>query len=81
MSQIQFISQQLEDIRVMFKIRDASPEEKKKIFMDLGFFRTAVLMNLYWHMDHTDLLDMESRLNSRYMSLVDVSELTDTLKK
>lgn len=70
---IHYIAQQIEDIMLMFKIRSAGPEEKKEIFTNIGSFRSAILMKLYWHMNHTDLLAMEERLKNQHAQLIEKS--------
>lgn len=72
---IHYIAQQIEDIKVMFKIRSAGLEEKKEIFVHIGSFRSAVLMKLYWHMNHNDLLATEKKLKDQYFQLIKKSKL------
>ena len=65
----QYIAQQIEDIKLMFKIRAADLIEKREILIHIGSFRSAVLMKLYWHMNHNDLLAIESELEEQYSQL------------
>jgi len=62
----QYIAQQIADIKLMFKIRAADLIEKREVLLHIGAFRSAILMKLYWHMNHNDLLVIESELKNQY---------------
>jgi len=66
---VHFIAQRIKDIELLIKIRASGLEEKKEILANLGPFKSAVLMNLYWHLDHDDLLVLKQKLKSQYAQL------------
>lgn len=72
---------QILDLELLFKIRDADALAKFKMLRKQPMSRLRRLSRHYWSMDVNDLLDLERSTWNRYLSLIDITELTDLIRR
>lgn len=69
------------DLELLMKIRDAGALNKFKLIRVHPFSTIKRLSKSYWSMDVNDIMDLQRSAWNTYLSLIDISELTDLIQR